>query len=209
MAAKKSRQQPKNGTGKGGQTHCFQSTLTREIVEQLVTTHEEGQDFRNVTAVRCQVHPRVLTRWLKLGESTPDAGLATELFMRMGKVEGDLRAGYVKEVANPISMTEHTEYEEGKPVSKTVEARKTQGIQWLLERRFRQFRADYIPKPDDLEICAMLEPQATVYSVEMVLGIVQQMAQYPERLPEPVRRLFAETDWGVPKEMSDGQAAAH
>ena len=203
MADKKPRQQ------KDPVTHRFQSVLTRELLDQLCETHEKGRDFRNVTAVRCGVHPTLLTRWLKTGAETADGGLYTELFMRMGQIEGDLRAGHIAEVSNPIASTEHTEFDEGKPVSKTVESRRTQGIQWLMERRFRQFRSEHIPKVDELEIATMLEPQATVYTAEMVLGIVQQMAAQPERLPEAVRRLFAQTDWGVPKEMTDAKTATH
>lgn len=203
MTEKKPRQQ------KDPVTHRFQSILTRELLDKLCDFHEKGRDFRNVTAVRCGVHPTLLTRWLKTGAETENGGLYTELFMRMGQIEGDIRAGYINEVSNPVASTEHTEFEEGKPVSKTVESRRTQGIQWLMERRFRQFRSEHIPKVDELEIAAMLEPQATVYTAEMVLGIVQQMAAQPERLPEAVRRLFAQTDWGVPKEMTDGKTATH
>ena len=187
-------------------THRFQSTLTRALCDQLCETHEKGRDFRNVTAVMCDVHPVTLTRWLKLGAESPDAGLHTELYMRMAKAEGGIRSGYIGELSNPIVSTEKSEYADGKTVGKTVETRNTRGIQWLMERRFRQFRVEHLQKPDELEVTAMLEPQVIVYSAEMVLGIVQQMAQNPERLPEAIRVLFARTDWRVPKEMTDGQA---
>jgi hypothetical protein len=201
MAPKKPPRQQKDPV-----THRFQSTLTRELCDLLCETHEKGRDFRNVTAVMCDVHPVTLTRWLKQGAESPDAGLHTELYMRMAKAEGAIRAGYIDECSNPSASTETTEYDNGKPVSKTVESRNTRGIQWLMERRFKQFRSEHIQKPDELEVTAMLEPVAAVYTADMVLGIVQQMAANPDRLPEAVRRLFAQTDWRVPKEMTDGQA---
>ncbi len=199
----------KNPRQKKGTNGRFQSILTRELVDQLCETHEQGRDFRNVTAVRCGVHPTLVTQWLKRGAAEADEGLYTELFMRFAKIEGDIRAVYIAEVSNPTAQTEETEYEDGKPVSKTVTARRTQGIQWLMERRFRQFRVEHVQKADETEAVSFLEPQATVYTADMVLGIVQQMAAHPDRLPEAVRRLFAQTDWGVPREMTDGQAPTH
>lgn len=204
MAPKKPPRQTKDPV-----THRFQSTLTRELCDLLCKTHEEGKDFRNVTAVRCGVHPVNLTRWLKLGASDETAGLYTELFMRMARAEGDTRAEWIAEVADPVASVEDVTYDEGKPVGKTTTTRRVNGLQWLLERRFKQFRSEHIQKPDEMEVTAMLEPQATVYTADMVLGIVQQMAAHPERLPEAVRRLFAQTDWCVPKEMTDGQSSTH
>lgn len=189
-------------------THRFQSVLTAELVEELCKVHEEGQDFRNVTAVRCGVHPTLLTRWLKQGAESAEGGLCTELFMRFGKIEGDIRAGYIAEVSDPTASTEESQYDDGKVVGKIVTTRKTSGIQWLMERRFRQFRVEHIQKPDELAISEMLEPAATVYTADMVLGIMQQMAAYPERLPVAIRLLLANTDWRV-KDSIDAQASTH
>lgn len=201
MGAHKKPRQPKDTV-----THRFESVLTRALVDQLCEIHEQGRDFRNVTAARCGVHPKLLTRWLRLGSEDENGGLHAELFLRMIAIEGSLRAGYLAELSDPTASTETVEYKDGKPVSKTVTARRTQGIQWLMERRFQQFRVEHIQKPDEVEVLAMLEPQATVYTAEMALSLVQQMAAHPERLPEGVRLLFAQTDWRVPKEMTDGQA---
>ena len=189
-------------------THRFQSVLTSELLDELCKVHEDGADFRNVTAVRCGVHPTLLTRWLKQGAESPEGGLHTELFMRFGKLEGDLRAKYIAETANPIASTEECQYDDGKVVGKIVTTRKTTGIQWLMERRFRQYRVEHIQKPDELEISEMLEPAATVYTADMVLGIMQQMAAYPERLPVAIRLLLAQTDWRV-KDVIDAQASTH
>ncbi len=187
-------------------TRRFASILSRELCDLLCLTHEQSGDFRNVTAVRCGVHPVTLTRWLKLGATDESAGLHTELFMRMGKAEGDFRATLLVAVADPtVTIQENGTDGDGNPTTKNVSRRVT-GLQWLLERRFRQFRADSVAKPDDLEIADMLQPAATVYSLEMVLDICQQMAAQPERLPVAVRQLFASTDWAVPGKRADGQA---
>lgn len=196
-------------------THRFQSVLTRDLCDQLCDTHGKGRDFRNATAIRCGVHPVLLTRWLKLGANDPEAGLATELFMRMGKAECDYRADLIKEVADPTSMTEVVEYDDGKPIGKTTVARRTQGLQWLLERRFRQFRADALPKPDDLEISVMLEPAAaSEMNQEAALQIITMIASNPERLPPALLQVFLQAGWALPatasqKVMTDGQATAH
>lgn len=186
-------------------THRFQSTLTRELCDLLCQTHEEGRDFRNVTAVRCDVHPVTLTRWLKIGAESETAGLHTELYMRMAKAEGLIRAGYIKEVEDPIASTEECQYDEGKLIGKTTSSRRTSGVQWLMERRFKQFRVEHIQKPDETEVLSMFEPQATVYTADMVLGILQQMAADPERLPVAFRVLLANTDWRVARKITDGQ----
>ena len=202
MASKKPTRQTKDPV-----THRFQTTLSRALVELLVKTHGEGRDFRNVTAVRCQVHPKLLTRWLSEGAKDPDAGLKTELFMRMAQAEGDYRAELIGEVGNPISMTETMTFEDGKPASKVTEARRTTGLQWLLERRFHQFRANAMPKADDLEICAMLEPQAGAeMNLEQALQIVTMIANNPQRLPPALLQVFSVAGWTVPaKAMTDGQ----
>lgn len=187
-------------------THRFQSVLTRELVEELCKVHQEGQDFRNTTAIRCGVHPTLLTRWLRQGSETSEGGLQTELFMRFGKIEAEIRAAYIAEVSDPTASTEESQYDDGKVVGKIVTTRKTTGIQWLMERRFRQFRVEHIQKPDELQISEMLEPQQTVYTADMVLGILQQMAAYPERLPVAIRLLLSKTDWRV-KDVIDAQAA--
>lgn len=200
MAAKKPRQT------RDPVTWRFESVLTQALVDQLCETHDKGRDFRNVTAARCKVNPKLLSRWLRMGSEDETGSLHAELFVRMLAIEGEIRAGYIAEVENPLASTEESTYEGGKLVGKTVTSRSTRGIQWLMEKRFAQFRVEHIAKVDELEVMTLLEPAAIVYSADMVLSIVQQMAANPERLPEAVRVLFARTDWRVPKEMTDGQA---
>lgn len=192
MTAKKKRQTVDPKTGR------FQSVLTRELLERLCEVHAEG-DFRNVTAARCQVHPKLLTRWLKLGAGSEEAGLATELFMRFIALEGDKRAGYIAELEDTTASTEETAFEDGKPVSKTVTTRRTHGIQWLMERRFRQFRVEHVLTEDEQDALSLLQPQPQAMTTEMAFALCQQMAANPQMLPEPIRALFASTDWRAPQ----------
>lgn len=203
MTGKRKRQTIDPKTGR------FQSILTPELVDRLCKTHED-RDFRNVTAVRCGVHPRVLRRWLKLGANDESAGLATDLFMRMAKVEGDLRATLLAEVADPTASVEQTEFDNGKPASKTLTSRRTSGIQWLLERRFRQFRVEHVQTEDEQDVLSLFEPQPQAMTLEMAETICRQLAAAPERLPPAIRALFAQTDWGAPAlKDSNGEEATH
>ena len=152
----------------------LQTALTELLVAQLCETHREGRDFRNATALRCGVHPKMLTRWLKQGETDPAGSLCSRLFMAFGRIEGDIRAEWIAEVANPVVACEETR-------------RSTNGLQWLLERRFRQFRADWIPRPDEVNVGDMLTAeQQTGFSPEAALAIVRAMvASMPAELAGP------------------------
>lgn len=192
------------------QTGRFQSTLTPELVERLCSTHADGRDYRNVTAARCGVHPGMLTRWLKLGAGNEAAGLATELFMRFAQIEGDIRAQWISEIADVTASVETTEFDNGKPISRTVNARRTSGLQWLLERRFRQFRVEHAPNEHEQDALSLLQPQAQSLTPEMAVALCQQLAANPERLPEPIRVLFAATDWRAPKRLeSHAEETSH
>lgn len=200
---------PSTTQPKDPQSGRFQSTLTPELVDKLCTTHADGRDYRNVTAARCGVHPAVLTKWLKLGAGNEAAGLATELFMRFAQIEGDIRAKWIAELADVTASVEHTEFEDGKPVSKTVNARRTSGLQWLMERRFRQFRVEHALTEHESDAMSLLQPQAQTLTTEMAIALCQQLAQNPERLPEPIRVLFAATDWRAPKKLSHAEETSH
>lgn len=179
------------------QTGRFQSVLTPQLVDKLCETHRDGMDYRNVTAVRCGVHPKLLTAWLKLGERDETSGLAADLFLRMGAIEGDIRAGLLKEAADPTASIEQTEFDNGKPVSKTLTSRRTSGVQWLLERRFRQFRLEYVLTEHEQDALSLFQPQPSAMTLEMAETICRQLAAAPDRLPPAIRALFAATDWGA------------
>lgn len=200
MPPKKPPRQPKDPV-----THRFQSILTRELVDKLCETHHAG-DFRNATAARCTVHPKLLTRWLNLGRDNEDAGLATELYIRFCAIEGDLRAELIAEVRDTTASV--TELEDGKPVSMT--ARRTSGVQWLLERRFRQYRADHVVALDEQDALAMLDPPAVALNLESAIAVCRSLAAAPERLPPEIRALFAATDWRAPKTLeSHAEETSH
>ncbi len=193
-------------TPKDATTGRFQSTLTPELVDKLCSTHNDGRDYRNVTAARCGVHPMTLTKWLKLGAGNESAGLATELFMRFAQIEGDIRAQWISELADVTASVEHTEFEDGKPVSKTVNARRTSGLQWLMERRFRQFRIEHVLTDHEADALSLLQPAAQALTAEMAIALCQQLAQNPEGLPDQIRSLFATTDWRAPKKLESSHA---
>lgn len=165
----------------------LQSALTEQVFERLCETYEQG-DFRNATAIRCGVHPKMLTRWLERGKADDDErSLFTRLFMAFGRIEGDLRAECIAEIRNPEASHEETVFDDGKPISRTVTSRRTTGVQWLLERRFRQFRADWVPRPDEANVGDMLTAeQAQGFSAETALAIMRAMvASMPPELAEP------------------------
>lgn len=192
-------------------THRFQTTLTRDLCDRLCETHQAGKDYRNVTAARCGVHPVTLTKWLKLGSTDPDNGLAAELYMRFLGIEGEIRAAWIAEIANTLSLTEETEYgDKGLPISKHTTMRKTDGIRWLLERRFRQFRVEHVLTEHEQDAMALLQPAASALTPEMAEQICRMLASAPERLPPAIRTLFAATDWRPPKTLeAHGQETEH
>lgn len=192
-------------------THRFQTVLTRELCDKLCETHATGKDYRNVTAARCNVHPKLLSKWLRLGRDSEELGLATELFMRFTAIEGEIRAGWIAELENTSSGTETTEFgDNGKPISRTLHMRRTSGVQWLMERRFRQFRTDYVLSEHETDALALLEPPAQALTLDMATQLCQQIAANPERLPAAIRTLFAGTDWHAPKTLeAHGQETSH
>lgn len=165
----------------------LQTALTEPLLEELCRTYEEG-DFANATAVRCGVHPTMLKRWLERGKADDSAGLYTRLFMAFGRIEGELRAEYIAECRNPEASREETHFDDnGKPISRTVTSRRTTGVQWLLERRFRQFRADWVPRPSESDVGDMLTAeQQAGFSPEAAMAVVRAMvASMPAELAGP------------------------
>jgi hypothetical protein len=160
----------------------LRSGLDEALLEQLCEVHREGRDFRNATALRCGVHPRMLSRWLERGARDEDAGLHTRLFLAFGAIEGDIRAEWIGEVANPEASREESQFEG----SKTATSRRVTGLQWLLERRFKQFRLDWVQRPDEGEVGELLAAQQTGFSPEAALAVVRAMiTSMPPELAAP------------------------
>lgn len=186
---------PRNDLGR----FVVKDELTEPIFERLCETHRDGRDFRNVTALRCGVHPKMLSRWLQRGERE-EGTIHARLFLAFGQIEGDLRAKWIAEVEDTDAGREETSYDEdGKVTSKVVTRRRTHGVQWLLERRFRQFRADWAVKEDESEIAQMLaEQQREALSLDAAIHLVRQIAQ---NMPAQLRPLFEAEGWRqLPKE---------
>lgn len=178
----------------------FRSDLTQELVDELVRVHEEGKDFRNSTAIRCNVHPRRLKNWLLTGSREGQDTLHSQLFLRFAKVEADLRAKNIAEVLNTTVMTEETTFdpETGKPASSVMMKRSTAGTQWYMERRWRQFRNDWTPNEDDQEVCHMLTEQAagSGLNLEAAFAIVAQLAA---AMPPQLAEVFVRAGWTPPR----------
>lgn len=167
------------------------TVLDETLLGKLCVTHAEG-DFRNVTAVRCQVHPKMLSRWLAQGAASDTECIYSRLFIEFGKIEGEIRAEIIAETRNTQTSFEETSYDDGKPTGKTVTTRRTSGIQWYAERRFRQFRADWVPKEDEGEIVEFLQPKSGALTLEQAAAIVTQLA---ENMPPALQAIFESKGW--------------
>jgi len=164
--------------------------LTEPLLQELVTAHESG-DFRNATACRCRVHPKLLTKWLRAGQTSDEPeSLYARLFVEFGRIEGEKRAKYLGELEDTRSEESHFD-DEGNTVSTTK--RRTDGIRWLIERRYRQYRADYVAKPDEYDVTTMLsEEQAEALTAEAALAIAAAIAR---AMPPQLRPVFAGEGW--------------
>lgn len=169
------------------------TALDEPLFEKLCAVHRDGRDFRNATALRCGVHPKMLSRWLKQGERD-EGTIYARLFLAFGQIEGEIRAGYIAEVENTETSREETTFSaKGVPESKVVVQRRTTGVQWLLERRFRQFRSDWVVKEDELDVVHMLsEQQAQGLTLEAALQIARQLAK---NMPDQLRPIFEAERW--------------
>jgi hypothetical protein len=161
------------------------TTLTQEKFDQLCTVHREGRDFRNVTAIRCDVHPRLLTRWLKRGAANEEDGLYTELFMAFGRIEGAHRAEYNAELVN---TTVHYEKYDAETRTRTVTKRDTRGLQFFMGKRYEQFAdREGRTRDDECDMSELLEQmqaqQLTGPSARHI--IAQFVAMMPAELGEP------------------------
>jgi hypothetical protein len=172
----------------------FQTSLTEELLENLCTVHREGSDFRNMTALRCGVHPKMLTRWLKLGAASEDpSDLNARLFADFGRIEGDTRAECIKEIRNPETKREESHFDdEGKLLSKTSTSRSTTGIQWYVERRFRQWRTDWVQREDEGDVQELLVQQQGALSPDAAKYIIAQLA---DAMPPELRAIFEAKGW--------------
>ncbi len=165
--------------------------------------HREGKDFRNVTAIRCGVHPEKLKAWLLRGATSQDTtNLYVKLALQFALIEADLRASNIVEVLNTQTKHEEIEFSEktGLPVKTTKTARSTAGIQWYMERRWRQWRADWQPTEQDSEAATLFTAQATgALNKEAAMSVLGQMAA---QMPDEPRAVFEANNW---RQLSPGE----
>lgn len=168
------------------------TALDEPLFERLTEVHRTGRDFRNVTALRCGVHPKLLTRWLRRGEAE-EGSVYARLFLAFGQIEGEIRARYIAEVENTETSREETTFADGLPAKRVVVQRRTTGVQWLLEKRFRQFRSDWVAKEDELEVAHMLAEQGSqALTLEAALHIARELAK---NMPDQLRPIFEAARW--------------
>lgn len=178
----------------------YKTVLDEELLSELCRIHRDGKDFRNVTAIRCHVHPMRLKTWLWWGEKSGQderVTLYTRLYLEFARIEAELRAANIAEVLNTIISTEDVTFEGGVPVSKTVVKRSTNGVQWYMERRWRQYRADWEPNDLDRETVLMAGLQtAGALTTDAAEAICSQLA---EAMPPRLLEIFTARGWTPPK----------
>lgn len=184
---------------------AFRTKLTPELTEELCLVHKRDRDFRNITALRCQVSPMRLKTWLITGARHVEeetVSIYAQLALRFAIIEAEIRADNIREVLNPVLLTEETEYNEaGVPISSKKIKRDVRGTQWYMERRWRQYRADSQPTELDSEMAAITSGQTSAgLSIEQALQICRQLAREMHVNPtmRPLLEIFVAEQWGVP-----------
>lgn len=198
---------PKKRAPRDERTGQFRTTLTEALLGELCRTHRKG-DFRNMTALRCGVHPKRLSIWLRQGAELEDDSLLARLFLEFARIEGDVRAECITEVRNPETRRRiETAVAEDGTVTPAVEtARSVTGITWYLERRFRQWRADWTPREDEGDVGEFLVQQSGSLSLDAAKYIVAQLAR---NMPGELLPLFTAAGWrppGLSEETADAEA---
>jgi hypothetical protein len=186
--------QPRKWTPKGIR---FATTLTEPLLLELCEKHYEGRDFRTRTALRCGVGPDRLQHWLEVGSRDPESdSLQARLFREFSRIEAEIAAEYIAEVANPEVETEESFFDdEGNLTSKTRRKRSTAGVQWLLQVRFAQFKPDHTLRPVDKPVEDLLQKQTGTLSLEAAMAIVTQLAS---SMPEQLLPIFTSAGWTPP-----------
>ncbi len=170
----------------------FRTELTEDVLAELCAIHEKGRDFRDVTAVRCNVHPKRLSVWLRRGAMGGDlTSPFVRLFLAFGRIEGDLRAKCIDEVLDTTKETIKIVSDGKGGETKDVIKRDSAGVRWYMERRFRSYRIEALPTDDNAEVSTMLNADAPqVKNAEAAVGVIRQLAA---AMPPELMRVFVES----------------
>lgn len=158
--------------------------LTPALQDLLCETHARNKDFRVATAITCNVHPVLLDRWLRWGLKEEGEEPYCSFALRFVKAEMTIRADLIKELLD----------------AKTKQ--KVAAITWMLERRFRQWRIDYIPNDwehEAVDVLASMGLKAGL-NLEQKKFLINQMLAHPTG---PVMQLLQDNGW-VQKELPNG-----
>lgn len=169
--------------------------LNQDLVDRLAKRHREGRDFRTQTALLEDVHPDLLQDWLEKGSRDVEGkSVESDLFRKFSKVEGEIRAEWIGEIANTIVATEETEFDgEGKALKKTRTTRSVSGVQWLLSKRFPQWRDGYTMKPTEKPAEDFLQRQpGQGLTLEAAIAICEMIAA---SMPPQLAPVFAAHGW--------------
>lgn len=193
--------QPRKWTPRGIR---FATTLTEPLLLELCAKHYEGRDFRTRTAARCATDPDRLQYWLEEGARDPSGeSLQSRLYREFAVIEADIAAELVAEAANPETSFEESFFDdEGNLTSRTKRSRSTAGVQWLLERRFVQYKAHHEPKRADQGLEELLPKQGGGLTLEAAVALVSQLAA---SMPGQLLPIFLNAGWTPPqKALSHG-----
>jgi hypothetical protein len=121
------------------------------------------RDFRVATAITCGVHPKLLDKWLRKGMEVDGIEPYVTFTKRFLQAEMKVRAQMLRELYQ----------------AKTKQ--KVSALTWMIERRFRQWRADFIPNDYDheaVDVLASLGAKAGL-TPDQKKFIITQMLQNP------------------------------
>lgn len=99
----------------------MRTELTPELADKLVKCHGDGCDFRNATAIACDVHPATLSRWLTRGVSSEDDEPYSSFALRFMSAETKIRSNKLRELLETEDRT------------------RVAALTWFFERRFKQW----------------------------------------------------------------------
>lgn len=190
MAAKKKRRPPNPGGKRGAEKQRrkpriehiprglrgrFETLLTDDLCTELIERYREG-DMIAPTAEACGVRGDLVKEWLQMGCGDTAPEPHARLYAAFRVIEADIRAQCLKDMRDPMLKNAH-------------------GIAWYLERRWAEWRTDYVPKPNDvLSLSQITQSSDGGLTRDQALHLARQMAATIDRHPE-LKAIFDAEGW--------------